>query len=85
MPLHVLPGDAGLRQHAADGGDGGVPPVLGALFGPKRALHAHLFVGSRETRADAAAFIHQEGARAAGADIDSEPHRHSHYNADTER
>ena len=76
MPFTSGPADAGLRQHAADGFHGGVPPVLGTLLGPQRALHAHLLVGGRETRADGAALIHQKRARAAGADIDSEPHAH---------
>ena len=77
MPRISLPGDAGLRQHAADGVDRGVPPVLGALLGPQRPLHAHVFVRSGAARADAAAFIHQERARPAGADIDAQPHNHS--------
>ena len=72
MPLTSPPRDAGLGQHAADGIHRRVPPVLGPLLGPQRALHAHVFVGSGVARADGAALIHQEGARAPGADIDAQ-------------
>ena len=75
MPFTWRPGDAGLGERAADGLDGGVPPVLGALLGPQRALHAHVFVRRGAARADGAALIHQQRARAAGADIDAQPHR----------
>ena len=62
------------RQHPANGRHGRVPPVLGTLLRPQRVLHVHLFVRRRKARAYAAALIHKKRARAAGADIDSQPH-----------
>ena len=73
--LDLAAGDARGGEHAADGIDGRVPPVFGALLGPQRALHAHVFVRRGVACADSAALIHQEGARASGADIDAQPHR----------
>jgi len=63
-----------LRFQQADGRDGGVPPVLRALFRPKRASHGHLFMRSGTTGADDDALIHQEGPRAPGTNIDAKPH-----------
>ncbi len=80
--LPVMPACANTPRMAADRS---VPPILGTLFGPQRALHAHLFVRSRESCADGAAIIHQEGARAAGANVDTQPHRPLAYNAELER
>ena len=71
---HLRALHAAACQHTADGDDGSVPPVLGSLLRPERALHVHLFVRRREARADAAALIHKKRARAAGTDIDSQPH-----------
>ncbi len=74
MPFTWLPADAGLGEHAADGGYGGIPPILRPLLGPQRPLHAHFFVRGGVPAADSAAFIHQQGARAPGADIDAKIH-----------
>jgi hypothetical protein len=38
---------------------GGIPPILGTLLGPQRALHDYVFVRRCETRGDAALRIHQ--------------------------
>ena len=46
--LHFGAGHAGLRQHAANGFHGGVPPVLGALLRPQGALHAHVLMGTEQ-------------------------------------
>ena len=72
--FHLAAGDTGGGERLADGRDGGVPPVLRPLFRPQRAGHGHVFVRSGATGANHAAVVHQQGARAPGADIDSEPH-----------
>ena len=65
--------DAGLGEDAADGRLGGIPPVFGALFGPERAVHDDVFVGGGEAVGDLAFGVEEEGAGAAGADVDAEP------------
>ena len=65
--------DAGLGEDTADGGLGGIPPVFGALFGPERAVHDDVFVGGGEAVGDLAFGVEEEGAGAAGADVDAEP------------
>ena len=44
---HLGAGDSGLRERAANRLTSGIPPVLGALLGPQRPLHPHIFVGRR--------------------------------------
>ena len=73
MPRTSLPLDAGLGQHAADGFDGRVDPVLRALLGPERMLHAHVFVRSGDGRDLPALRVHDQRARSARPDIDPHP------------
>ena len=60
---------------AADRLNRRVPPVLRALFGPQRPLHAHLLMRRGKAGAHLALCIHQQGARPARADIDPQPHQ----------
>jgi hypothetical protein len=69
--FNLIARDARGGEHTADGGNRGIPPILGPLLSPYRALHAHLLMGRREPRADAAAFVYQEGARTARSNIDA--------------
>ena len=72
--MNLASGNAGFGEHAADGLASRVPPVLGALLGPQRALHPHVFVHGRITGADDPARVHQEGPRPTRSDIDPQPH-----------
>src|ERR1019366_2599008 len=71
---HLGAGNTGFGQRAAYGDAGGVPPILGTLLGPQRALHPDIFMDRRETRGDAALRVYHQRARAARAYIDSHPH-----------
>ena len=64
---------SGLIENAADRALSGVPPVLGTLFGPQRPLHAHVFVRGSKRVLQMAVLVDEEGARAAGSDVDSHP------------
>ena len=66
---------AAIGEHATDGQHGGVPPILGALFGPQRALLAHVLMRRGKPRANGALVVDEERARTTRTDIDSQPHR----------
>ena len=67
----LISADPGRGQDALDRLLCRLPPVLGALLGPQRLLHAHVFVRRREAGLDRSLFIHQQCACAAGSDVDA--------------
>ncbi len=68
--------DAGFRQDAADRLEARIGPVLRALLGPKRFFDPNIFVSGGNARGDLSVAVHEQGARAACSDVDSEPIRH---------
>ena len=76
-----LAAHTGLRKHAAYRDGCGVGPVFGALLGPQRMFHPHLFVRGGNGRDLATCRIDQESAGSAGADIDSKPEHGSHQSS----
>ncbi len=67
--------DAGYGgEDIANGGLGGAPPVLGVLLGPARMRRAKRLMLGRGRGDEVSFYIHQNGARAAGADIHSQKH-----------
>ena len=72
--LDLRAGDAGLRKNPADGGHRRVPPVLRALFGPKRLVLHHVLMRHRMGRYNPTVAIYQQRTAAARPNINSEPH-----------